>query len=150
MRRRRQWPVIPLLLVCAAGLLIYGAFHLFSPSSPKEAVQKFYMMEQNGNFGDAWELFHPLMKDRFTKNAYVTERAHIYMSHYGVSTFTFEIEKQKKVRRWRMEKGAPVFNEARLVQVRQTFKSKFGTFDVRQNVYAVKEKGDWKIVWEFE
>lgn len=49
-----------------------------------------------------------------------------------------------------MAKGAPVFNEARLVQVRQTFKSKFGTFDVRQNVYAVKEKGDWKIVWEFE
>lgn len=96
MRRRRQWPVVPVLLVCAAGLLIYGVFHLFSPSSPKEAVQDFYRMEQNGNFGDAWELFHPLMKDRFTKNAYVTERAHIYMSHYGVSTFTFEIEKQKK------------------------------------------------------
>ncbi|TDL78982.1 hypothetical protein [Peribacillus frigoritolerans] len=150
MRRRKPSPLIPIAMIAAAILLLIGLFHLFTPSSPKKAVELFYTAEQTGNFGGAWDLFHPLMQDRFTKNAYVTERSHIYMSHYGVTTFSFEVLKQKKVRRWRMAKGAPVFNEARLIKVRQTFKSKFGTFDVLQDVYVVKEKGDWKIVWEYE
>ncbi|WP_191560027.1 hypothetical protein [Metabacillus idriensis] len=150
MRSCKKIPLIPILLIISAILLLMGLFNLFTPSSPKKAVQSFYTSEQAGNFGGAWELFHPLMKERFEKNAYVTERSHIYMSHYGVTTFSFEILKEKKVRRWRMAKGAPVFNEARLIKVRQTFKSKFGNFEVMQDVYVVKEKGDWKIVWEYE
>ena len=41
------------------------------------------------------------------------------------------------------------FAYATRVGVEQMFKSKFGIFNVIQDVYVVEEEDGWKIVWEF-
>lgn len=151
--RRRTSSKLPILIVFAAVillvLLLIRIFSGISDSSPKDVVKAFYLYEQDGDFGSAWELFHPIMQDRFSKNAYVTERSHIYMSHYGVETFSFELGEEEDVQNWKMSKDTEKFPNAYRVEVEQTFKSKFGTFTVNQDIYVVKEEDEWKIVWEF-
>ena len=121
----------------------------FSKSEPEDVVSSFYHYEQEGDFGSAWELFHPVMKERFSKNAYVTERSHIYMGHYGVSTFTYEILEEEEVQNWKMAKDQEAFPTAYRLTAEQQFKSKFGTFKVVQDIYAVQHEDEWKIVWDF-
>ncbi|MBD1383020.1 hypothetical protein [Metabacillus arenae] len=150
MRRRKK--LQPLVVV--AGLIIIGIFifflvvNVFQSRNYEKAVDSFYEYEQEGDFGSAWELFHPQMKKRFSKNAYVTERSHIYMSHYGVNTFTYKIVDDKKIKSWKMEKSKTFQNVHRFT-IQQIFNSKFGVFKVEQEVFVVKEKGEWKIAWEF-
>lgn len=117
---------------------------------PEDVVEAFYLFEKEGDFGSAWELFHPSMQARFSKNAYVTERSHIYMSHFGVDTFSYELDGEEEVENFKMVKDGEVFPIAYYVEVSQTFKSKFGTFTVIQDVYAVKHEEEWKVVWNFK
>lgn len=56
-----------------------------------EALNEFYTMEQSGNFGGSWELFHSQMKKKFEKSTYVQQRAHVFMQDMGTDTFTFEL-----------------------------------------------------------
>lgn len=121
----------------------------FGKSEPEDVVSSFYHDEQEGDFGSAWELFHPVMQERFSKNAYVTERSHIYMSHYGVSTFQFKILEEEEVQNWKMAKDQKAFPTAFRFTVEQQFKSKFGTFKVLQDVYAVQQGDEWRIVWGY-
>jgi hypothetical protein len=152
--RRRSTSKVPILIVFAAVIvLVIAIIRIFSglgESDPKDVVEAFYQYEQDGDFGSAWELFHPVMQERFSKNAYVTERSHIYMSHYGVQTFSFELGDEEEVQNWKMSKDAKKFPEANRIKVKQTFKSKFGTFTVIQDIYVVKVKDEWKVVWEFD
>lgn len=151
MRRPQRFP----LPLAAAGLfllilviLLIRVVPLFFSTSAEEVVNEFYTYEQEGDFGSSWQLFHPVMHERFPKNAYVTERSHIYMSHYGITTFSFKILKQEKINTWKS--ADKIFNDVEKFQVKQTFKSKFGVFSVVQHVYAVKEKDEWKLLWEFK
>jgi hypothetical protein len=140
-----------ILFLVVAGLLgIVGYFIFTSKPDPTSIVRQFYAYEQKGDFGSAWELFHSTMKERFAKKSYVTERSHIYMSHFGVTTFDFTLSDEAEKRSsWKMSEDGPEFKEAYQVTVQQTFHSKFGTFTIQQEVYVVKEKGQWKIVWKF-
>lgn len=129
-------------------LFLWRIVPLFFNPSAAEVVEEFYTYEQEGDFGSSWKLFHPIMQERFTKNGYVTERSHIYMSHYGVTTFSFEIIEHEKINTWKTENKT--FQDVQRIEVKQKFKSKFGIFSVTQNVFAVKEKDDWRLLWEFK
>ncbi|WP_102776564.1 hypothetical protein [Alteribacillus bidgolensis] len=51
-------------------ILIIVLFFTFSRSpweEAKETVELFYEYEQQGDFAQSWELFHPDMKDKFSK-----------------------------------------------------------------------------------
>lgn len=152
MRRRssNKFPVI--IIVCIVLLFVILMINLLTgigEREPKDVVKAFYHNEQEGDFGSSWELFHPVMQKRFSKNGYVTERSHLYMSHYGVDTFSFELGDKEKVKNWKMSKDTKKFPEAHRFEVKQTFKSKFGTFTVVQDTYVVKDEKEWKIVWDY-
>lgn len=150
-RRSNKLPLIIVIIVIIVLLIITVRFLTgFGEKGPEDVVDAFYQYEKEGDFGSAWELFHPSMQERFTKNAYVTERSHIYMSHYGVDTFTFDLDGEEEVENIRMEKDGEVFQTAYYMKVHQTFKSKFGTFTISQDVYAVKHEEEWKVVWNFK
>jgi hypothetical protein len=152
--KKRISKIGPVLFAILLFLLILLAVWRIVPvlfvSSPIETVEEFYTFEQEGDFGSAWDLFHSKMKERFSKTAYVTERSHIYMSHYGVATFSFEIVDREKLKTWKMDNSSKEFEDVYRVQVEQTFKSKFGSFTVQQDVYVVEENGEWLIVWQYE
>jgi len=151
MRKKSSKKLLFLLLFCLTLFIIFSFLKLFfsSQQSPNEVVESFYHEEQEGDFGSAWELFHPVMQERFSKNAYVTERSHIYMSHYGVSTFQYKILDEEEVQNWKMAKDQEAFQTAYRFTIELKFKSKFGTFTVLQDVYAVQHDDEWKIVWDF-
>ncbi|MEK1831767.1 hypothetical protein AAAC51_31520 [Priestia megaterium] len=44
-------------------------------------------------------------------------------------------------------KAFPVVYEMTVIQ---TYKGKYGNFDLVQKVYAVREKGEWKVVWDYK
>ncbi|MRX72812.1 hypothetical protein GJU40_11710 [Bacillus lacus] len=147
-RQRRQRIIVGMvvLLIIGAGLLLVKQM---GGHSARDVVVKFYKEEQGGDFGSAWKLFHPKMQEKFQKNAYVTERSHIYMGHYGVSTFDFKIKDRKKLKNWRMSPDGQSFERVEKYTVQQEFHSKFGVFTIVQEVFTVKEKGQWRILWEF-
>ncbi|WP_273124309.1 hypothetical protein [Bacillus weihaiensis] len=151
--RRRSNNIGPILMVIVVMILLVIIVFQFIPSlgekEPKEIVEMFYEYEQAGDFGSAWELFHPAMQERFSKNAYVTERSHIYMSHYGVTTFDFELNGEDEVKAFKMADKTEEYPFAYRTEVTQSFKSKFGIFKVEQEVYAVEHEGVWKIMWRF-
>lgn len=151
---RRRSNKLPFLLIVIGLILLIIIVFKFIPSlgekEPTDVVDAFYHYEQEGDFGSAWELFHPVMQKKFTKNAYVTERSHIYMGHYGVDTFSYNLNDEKEIKSFKMAKGSETFPTATSITVEQTFKSKFGTFTVLQDVFAVEDEGEWKIVWEFK
>jgi hypothetical protein len=35
------------------------------------------------------------------------------------------------------------------VLITQNYKGKFGNFEVIQEVFVVKDKGEWKVVWDY-
>jgi hypothetical protein len=144
--------LIPLIL----GLLLAGVTvwlvtgHFSGERRAKEAVQRFYAYEQQGAFAESWELFHGQMKNKFAKGPYIQDRAHVFMNHFGVETFTFSIGEADKLDSWTMEKGAKPLKEVYKMTVTQTYKSKYGNFDLRQDVFAAKEKDEWKIMWNYQ
>ncbi|WP_243292810.1 hypothetical protein [Bacillus sp. FJAT-47783] len=131
-------------------LLLFFGFSSFHSRTPVEVVDSFYDYEQKGDFGSSWDLFHSEMKERFSKNAYVTERSHIYMSHFGVTTFSYEIIQTEKLKKWKMTKSGQEFTNVKQVTVKLLFPSKFGVFTIIQDVYVVKEDREWKVLWEFK
>jgi hypothetical protein len=151
---RRRSSKLPFLIIMIVLIVLVIMFIRILPSfgeqDPIDVVEEFYQYEQEGDFGSAWELFHPNMQERFSKNAYVTERSHIYMSHYGVETFSFKLAEAEEVQNWKMSSDSEKFANAYRIEAEQTFKSKFGTFKVVQDIYVVKVEEEWMVVWEFK
>lgn len=132
-----------------AFLFIKGSF--FSPSKKaEEVVEEFYRYEQEGDFSSSWALFHLAMKERFSKGHYIQDRAHVFMNHFGVETFTYTLSKPEKVDNWKMSKKGPDMKNVYKFLVTQTYKGKYGNFDLKQEVIAVEEKGKWKIAWDYK
>lgn len=145
--------VLPVLIaaITLTGFIGFIGYLLFSPSSDaKNIVQDFYDYEQEGNFSKSWYLFHSKMKERLPKSFYIQDRAHVFMNHFGVETFDYEIEDVEKVENWKMSIDSPSFEVAYKVSVTQTYKGKYGNFDIKQNVFVVKEKKEWKILWDYK
>ncbi|WP_042462678.1 hypothetical protein [Neobacillus dielmonensis] len=143
--KRLLMGVLILIVIFIAVMWIFAT----SGKAAEEVVGQFYQYEQEGDFANSWELFHSSMKKKFTKSNYIQDRAHVFMNHFGVETFSYTLEKPEKIKTWRMEKTAPVLKNVYKVLVRQTYKGKYGHFDLEQEIYLVKEKGDWKIMWDY-
>jgi hypothetical protein len=137
-------------LVCIATvfMLIKGAWS--SPEKEASAVvEEFYLYEQEGEFSASWKLFHSTMKERFSKGFYIQDRAHVFMNHFGVETFDFTLSEPEKIDQWKMSKTGPEFKNVYKILVTQTYKGKYGNFDLEQEVFAVQEKDEWRILWDY-
>lgn len=150
--RKKQWPLVLFGSLLAAAVtfgLIFLFSAIFGPGKPEDAVQQFYEYEQQGNYDKAWELFHPEMQSRFNKEDYGKAREEVY-NVYNASSFKFELADPEKEKNWSMTEKGKTFSEAYRIEATQQFKSKWGRFSVVQDVYAVKENDEWKILWEYE
>jgi hypothetical protein len=139
-----------LLLTCIVTvcILIRGAW--FSPEKDAVAVvEEFYLYEQEGDFASSWALFHSTMKEKFGKGHYIQDRAHVFMNHFGVETFDFSMSEPEKIEQWKMSKSGPTLKNIYKILITQTYKGKYGNFDLEQEVFAVQEKDEWKIVWDY-
>ncbi len=116
----------------------------------KHAVDSFYSHEQRGDFSDSWELFHPLMKKKFSKGDYIEDRAHVFMSHFGVETFDYSLTKPKKVEDWRMSEEEEFVDVVYKVTVTQKYQSKYGRMNLVQDVYVAEEDGEWLVIWDYQ
>ncbi|MBD8069444.1 hypothetical protein F7888_10655 [Bacillus sp. PS06] len=140
------------LLVLVVVVVLFMLFRSTPESQAKRVVDRFYQLEQDSDFGNAWDLFHPLMKDKFTRRGYIQDRNHVFMQHFDVSTFSYTIGKVKSLKSWKMSRESDPLNDVYRVPITQTFKSKFGTFTLNQDVFVTKDKenGDWLILWSYE
>lgn len=101
-RHRPNKPAIALLLLIPVLLFLMLGLLLSSPSDQAlQTVNKFYKFEQDGNFSGSWEMFHPFMKEKFSKGHYLQDRAHVFMNHFGVETFSYTLGKPKKIKKWK-------------------------------------------------
>ncbi|WP_174614528.1 hypothetical protein [Virgibacillus ihumii] len=142
-------------LVLAVILLGIGVtIYFIADKSPEEiaveTVDMFYAFEQTGDFSDSWEMFHPLMKEKFAKGHYLQDRAHVFMNHFGVTTFSYSIGEATKIENWKMEDEAAPIDVVYKVTVSQVFKGKYGNFTLVQDVYAVQADGEWKVMWDYK
>jgi hypothetical protein len=140
--------MVLLVLVVAVLMLIRGSW--FSPAKEAVAVvEEFYLFEQEGEFASSWNLFHSTMKERFSKGHYIQDRAHVFMNHFGVETFNFTMSEPEKIDQWKISKTGPAIKNAYKVLVTQTYKGTYGNFDLVQEVFAVQEKDEWTILWDY-
>ncbi len=142
--------LILLIFFIILGLLFIGKLFFASPKQQASAaVNQFYTFEQDGDFYSSWSLFHSLMQNKLAKGPYMEDRAHVFMNQFDVETFTFDVSKPKKVKDWQMAGGAPVFELAYCMTVAQFYESKYGNFTIYQQVFAVEEEGEWRILWDY-
>ena len=138
------------LLLCMVIIFMLLKGAMMTPEKQAASViEEFYMYEQEGEFSSSWNLFHPTMKERFGKGAYIQDRAHVFMNHFGVETFAFSMGEPEHIKEWKMSKTGPAMKSVYKIIVTQTYKGKYGNFDLEQEVFAVKEKEEWKIVWDY-
>ncbi|PAF31573.1 hypothetical protein [Paenibacillus sp. 7516] len=138
-----------LLLLWLIGRTIPYLFRADAPDDAASVVEEFYKYEQAGDFGSSWELFHPLMKERFSKSAYLQSRAHIFMQHFGVETFEFEMEKPEREFDVTVMDGVKPFPEAYKVGITMKYRSTFGQFDIVQTCYVVQDGQEWTLLWYY-
>lgn len=152
-RRRRNG--LPLLLL----LLLFAVVYLFSsylakssadPSPPREVVRLFYQYEQRGDFGSSWELFHTQMKDRFKKDAYIQQRAQVFMSDFGTESFELEIGDPESMTSWKMSPQTAVLMDVYKIPVSMVYDSAFGHFIIQQDVFVAQENQEWRILWWYQ
>lgn len=152
LRRHQQNVILKVILgLMAAGIILF-AFKLLSSSSEKQAIdlaEEFYSYEQQGEFSSSWELFHSSMKKKFSKGHYIQDRAHVFMNHFGVDTFTYELSKPEKLKSWKMSEEETAIKKVYKLTVIQTFKGKYGNFDIEQDIFVGKEKDKWTILWDY-
>jgi hypothetical protein len=152
MKKRSKFPLklIVILIACAA---LFFLIRLVLPSAEKRAVStvdEFYTYEQKGDFSASWELFHPDMKKKFDKGPYIQDRAHVFLNHFGVNTFSYELGKAEKLEGWRMADGGKAFPKVYKVTVTQTYKGKYGNFELVQDVFAAEMEDGWRILWDYK
>ncbi|MBY0146282.1 hypothetical protein [Neobacillus niacini] len=138
------------LLICIVivFMLIKGAWN--SPDKEAAAVvSEFYQFEQEGEFSSSWNLFHSTMKEKFNKGHYIQDRAHVFMNHFGVETFDFVLGEPEKIDQWKISEEGPAIKNVYKILITQTYKGKYGNFDLKQEVFAVEEDEEWKIVWDY-
>lgn len=141
-----------LFVLLLLWLIIRSVPALFRADAPTEAAtvaEAFYKFEQTGDFGSSWELFHPIMKERFPKSAYVQNRAHIFMQHFGVQTFKLEMAQPEREFDVPIIQGVKPFSEAYKIKVTQTYSGTFGQFDLVQNCYLVQDGKQWTLLWHY-
>ncbi|MDP1417468.1 hypothetical protein Q8G35_03485 [Peribacillus simplex] len=149
MRRQSKIPIgvfTAILMVLAAGPCIIFLF----PSGSKSVVEDFYEYESEAEFGKSWDLLSSEMKQRFPNQAdYVQNRSHVFLRHMEVETFQYDVGRSKKVKNWSLDKVGRQHKTAYEIPVTQVFNSRFGVFTLEQNCYVVREKGEWRLLWDY-
>ncbi|MGC5775707.1 hypothetical protein [Paenibacillus pabuli] len=140
---------IVVLLLWLIGRTIPYLFRAEAPDEAAAIVEEFYNYEQAGDFGSSWELFHPLMKERFPKSVYLQSRAHIFMQHFGVETFDFEMEKPEREFDVTVIDGVKPFPEAYRIGITQQYTGTFGQFKIVQTCYVVQDGEEWTLLWYY-
>lgn len=149
-RQRNKLLLFVIISICSLLLLISFINYLFSPSyKAKKVVEDFYTYEQSADFADSWELLHPLMREKWSKTQFMTDRLHVFVGHFGTETFQFKIGEDNKITNWKMAKELQPFDEVYKFNVIQTYKGKYGKFSFLQEVYVTKEEEEWKILWDY-
>lgn len=141
-----------ILIAGLLWLLWLGVRMSFGTSEEAEAagaLEQFYRMEQSGNFGGSWELFHSQMKKKFEKSVYVQRRAHVFMQDMGTDTFTFELGEPEAAYDIRTEQGGGEIGKAYRITVTQHYQTLYGSFDIVQPCYVTQEAGDWRVLWMY-
>lgn len=141
--------VLLFVIILGIGLTIYVLIDKSPEDYAVEAVDMFYTYEQDGGFSDSWAMFHPLMQEKFDKGHYLQDRAHVFMNHFGVTTFTYTLSEAVEVKNWKIEKGAEPIDVVYKVTVTQVYKGKYGKFSIVQDVYATMVDGEWKVLWDY-
>ena len=149
-RQRNNLLLFVIIAICALLVLISSVNHLFSPSyKSKKVVEAFYTHEQGGDFADSWELLHPLMKERWSKTQFMTDRFHVFIGHFGTETFQFTIDEGNEIKDWKMAEDVQPVEVAYKFNVIQTYKGKYGKFSFLQEVYVAKDEEEWRILWDY-
>ncbi|GIP39080.1 hypothetical protein J31TS4_23600 [Paenibacillus sp. J31TS4] len=145
--RRRALLLLAAALVVALSAVWAGRPYWQEREAGRRAVAAFLKLEQKGDYGSAWELFHPQMHRRFGKDAYIQKRAHVLMQDLGTKSFQYEIGKGETVRQLTVEAGQPPLASAYKVKVTLKLDTVFGRLSIVQEYYAVREAGKWKVLW---
>ncbi|MBU9714937.1 hypothetical protein KS419_24640 [Bacillus tamaricis] len=141
-------------------MIIFGSFVLvsvllillffFVPSSQaKKAVDQFYSYEQDARYSSSWDMFHPKMQDRFSRNNYMQDRAHVFMNHFGVDTFDYSLGRAKRIKEWRMTEDGEELDVYRIT-VTKSYRGHYGNFKIVKDVFVTKEDGTWMILWDYK
>jgi hypothetical protein len=142
--------IIVVLSVLSISLFIYNTLWSNDEHHVKNAISEFYEFEQAGDYGSAWELFHSQMKEKYTKDQYIQLRARVYMEQLGAQSFQFELGDAEDIGTWSMSENSPALTEVYHVPVKQHLLSVFGELMLEQQVYAVNENGEWRLLWSYE
>ncbi|MGM0855010.1 MAG: hypothetical protein ACQEWI_20785 [Bacillota bacterium] len=150
---KRKSPV-PLVIGVIASILIVVALFMIvgesrEPDTPEEVIKEFYQFEQSGDFGNAWELFHPEMQNKFPKSSYIQTKNHVFMGHMGVDEFDVEVGKIEKLEKFTFNEEGLTFKNVRKAEVDLFFDSQFGELTISQTCYVTLEEGEWKILWDY-
>ncbi|WP_299743025.1 hypothetical protein [Rossellomorea sp. y25] len=150
---RRRSPV-PLVIGVIASILIVVALFMIvgesrEPDTPEEVIKEFYQFEQSGDFGNAWELFHPEMQNKFPKSSYIQTKNHVFMGHMVVDEFEVEVGKIEKLEKFTFNEEGLTFKNVRKAEVDLFFDSQFGELTISQTCYVALEEGEWKILWDY-
>ncbi|RLQ96867.1 hypothetical protein [Falsibacillus albus] len=152
MRRRTNWPLYGLIgLLVAVAVLIAGIVHYFTSGkhSAEKVVDSFYHYEQKGDFGSSWKLFDSYMKEKMPKEQYVQLRPHVFMQDFQAKSFKYTIGHFKKLDEWNTLSDGRHFTNLYETTVTQTYETSFGEITIEQKCYTVKEKGEWRMVWDY-
>jgi hypothetical protein len=151
--RRRKIPVPLLLIVIGCILLILFFLSVLGDGkerSPDVVIEEFYQYEQNGDFGNSWEMFHSEMKKKFGKSSYIQTKNHVFLGHMGVDTFEVKVGEIEKIKKFSFSKDGLKFKNVRSAKVDLLFESQFGVLTISQVCYVAQEKGEWKILWNYD
>ncbi|BCB05727.1 hypothetical protein [Bacillus sp. KH172YL63] len=151
MRRKSPVPLIAgaiaVILILVALFMLVGSTQ--EPDTPEEVIGAFYHYEKDGDFGNAWELFHSEMKNKFSKSSYIQTKNHVFMGHMGVDTFKVEVGKVEKEKNFTFNSEGLRFKNVRKAEVNLYFDSQFGKLVVTQTCYLAMEKGKWRVLWDY-
>ncbi|WP_186577065.1 hypothetical protein [Aquibacillus kalidii] len=146
---KKKWAFIFLILVIIIGCSLFISIQFSPKHQAKETVELFYNYEQDGDFSDSWALFHSQMKNKFNKGAYIQDRAHVFMNHFGVETFDYELGDVEELSEWNMSNETEPLNDVYRVSVIQYYKSKYGNLQLSQEIFVTKEEDVWKVLWDY-
>jgi hypothetical protein len=147
-RRMQLFFLFLLPIIGMLGLAYFVPLFLIH-NGAKKTVDDFYRLEQAGDYGSSWELFHSQMKLKFNKDTYIQRRSHVFMQDFGVKTFEYKLGDVRTRRNWKISSEAPMLDKVYEVPVIMAFRTAFGNFEIHQNVYVIQEDQKWKVLWSY-
>jgi len=140
--------VLVILFLGGAGSLLY--FFLLPTDEEKAlgVVKEFYYFEQQANSSSAWELFHPELQDRFSRDHYIIDRTELIVNQFGTDTFTYSLSEPEKIENWKMTADSQPITVFKIIATLSLI-GKYGHFDYIQYTYVTEVDEEWKILWDF-